>query len=101
MITEMIKNVAVNAAKIGAGVLVADTAVFATKKVISNRKESKVAVAEKEAENNNASEKEQETEAEIGPGAQATPVETVEKTTKRRSNKKEEKVIPQFSVIRE
>ena len=78
MIAEMIKNVAVNAAKIGAGVLIADTAVFATKKVISNRKESKVAAAEQE-----------------------TPVETVEKTTKRRSSKKEEKVIPQFSVIRE
>lgn len=100
MITEMIKNVAVNSAKIGAGVLVANTAVFATKKVISNRKESKVAAAEKEAENN-ASEKEQETEAEIGPGTQETPVETVEKTTKRKSSKKEEKVIPQFSVIRE
>ena len=100
MITEMIKNVAVNAAKIGAGVLIADTAVFTTKKVISNRKESKVAAAEKEADNN-ASEKEQETEAEIGPGTQETPVETVEKITKRRSNKKEEKVIPQFSVIRE
>ena len=45
MIAEMIKNVAVNAAKIGAGVLIADTAVFATKKAISNRKESKVAAA--------------------------------------------------------
>ena len=50
MITEMIKNVAVNAAKIGAGVLIADTAVFTTKKAISNRKESKVVAEEKEVE---------------------------------------------------
>lgn len=102
MVAEMIKNIAINAAKITAGVIVADTAVFATKKVISKSKEIKA--IEKEGELQNASTEESveqekiEEKTEVVPEAQAAPVETTEKTTKRRT-KKEEKVIPQFTLI--